>query len=351
MPPLDPARQRVPTRRVLWSVTPQQTNSPYIRDVVGAIEDQGWTVEPLTLTTVLRTPDQIVHIQWPEHVSRGASPVASALKHVRAALLVGAFRLRRHTIVLTAHNRAPHGTSNAIDAAFRRSVQRLARATIILVPGHEQVLRKDGAIADDSMVVTIPHPTHPPEVPIELAPARDRDLLVILGQIHPYHRILEFVTALDDGTNRHPVLVVGGVGDRHLLEELQTLASQRSWLTIRPGFADDEALKPVLASSTALVSLQRNTFNSGGPFYALPRGLPIVLNEGPQADDLREAVGEEWVFAVPEDVSTFDMDALDRWLDAERGLPDLEPFDVQVIAKEHIRLYELLRFSEPPLQF
>lgn len=335
--------QRVAESSVLWSVTPTQTNSPYVRDLVRGIETEGWTVQPLTLRAALTTSHRLVHIQWPEHVSRGSGPVKTALKHVRAALLVGAFRLRGHKIVLTAHNRAPHGESNAIDAAFRRTVQRLARATIVLVPGHEPVLRQDGAIAQGSKVVAINHPIHRPDAPTGLAPTRDRDQLVILGQIHPYHRILEFVTALDSGQNQRPVVVVGSVGDPLLLDELESLAAQRSWLTIRPGFADEEILEPILANSRAMVSLQRNTFNSGGPFYALPRGLPIVLNQGPQADHLRSLVGEEWIFAIPDDVSTLDVDELDRWLNVERDLPDLGPFDVRKIAQEHVDLYELLR--------
>ncbi len=337
--------------RVFWSVTPDQTTSPYIRDIVGAIERHGWQVEFLTLRALATSSGQVVHIQWPEHVSRGATTSATVVKNLRSAAIVVALRLRRHIVVLTAHNRVPHGAANRIDHIFRRGVQRLAAATVVLVPAHETQLRADGAIGSRPAVVTIPHPTHPPDTPLELEPASVRRTLVVLGQIHPYHQIQEFIETLDAAANSRPVLVVGGVGDDALLDRLETYARDREWLTVRPGFASDEELVPILTSAAAIVSLQRNTFNSGGPFYALPRRLPIIINEGAQADDLREHVGPDWVYAVPAKIDALDVTDLEDWLDRTRSSPDLSRYEVEVIAQKHIELYELLRSCAPPLQF
>lgn len=328
---------------VLWSVTPEQTSSPYIRDLARALSSFGWSVESMTLRRLCTSTGQLVHIQWPEHVSRGPTALETAAKHARSVLLLAAIRLRGHRVVLTAHNRAPHGASDAADSVFRRAIQRLAAAMIVLVPGHEATLRQDGAIGPGTRVVTIEHPTHPPIEPLTLAPQDERQLLVMLGQIHPYHKVLEFVRALDAGGNARPVLIAGGVGDADLLTELESFAAPRPWLTVRPGFIDDADLVPILASAAAMVSLQHNTFNSGAPFYALPRGLPIVLNAGAQADDLRESVGDEWVFSVPSSVEQIDVGALEDWLARPRTTPNLDRFDVVEIARKHIGLYELLR--------
>ena len=120
---------------------------------------------------------------------------------------------------------------------------------------------------------------------------------------------------------------------------------------MRPGISSDEELAPILADAAAVVSLQRNTFNSGGPFYALPRNLPIIINQGGQADDLHEHVGADWVYAVPTTVRSLDVPDLEEWLGRTRSSPDLSRYEVDVIAQEHIELYELLRSSVPPLQF
>lgn len=329
--------------RVIWSVTPDQTQSPYIRDIALSLEANGWTVQPLTLQTIARTSQQVVHIQWPEHVSRGASTAATVAKHVRAVGVLAALRVRKHAVVLTAHNQAPHGKSDPFDAWFRRSVQRHAAAVVLLVPGHRDPLTHDGAINKDSVVQVILHPTHNPDTPLELLPQAERTQLVVLGQIHPYHQIEEFLDALDAQGNSRPVLVVGGVGDDAMLARLTDSLSRRPWLSIRPGFADDATLEPILSRSAAIVSLQRNTFNSGGPFYALPRGLPIIMSNGPQATDIANRVGDGWVFSVPENVAALDLAELDKWVDGERGAPTLEDFDVERIAAQHIELYELLQ--------
>ena len=330
--------------RVFWSVTPHQTQSPYIRDLANAVEALGCQVEPLTLRAVAKTTHQIVHIQWPEHVSRGPSTATTIAKHGRALALLAALRIRKHAIVLTAHNRAPHGESDTFDAWFRRAVQKHAAATILLVPGHQQTLEADGAIGDNTLVRTIPHPTHPPDGPLALRPEAERTQLVVLGQIHPYHRIEEFIAALEAQDNTRPVLIIGGVGDEALLSRLSQKAHTLPWLTIQPGFADDDTLEPILEESAAIVSLQRNTFNSGGPFYALPRGLPIIMSSGAQASDINEHAGDDWVFAVPDDVGSLDVATLNAWLDRKRTKPVLERFAIDRIAAAHIELYELLQF-------
>ncbi len=329
--------------RVFWSVTPQQTQSPYIRDIAGAIEALGCRVESLTLRAIAQSSQEIVHIQWPEHVSRGPSTPATFAKHGRAVALLAALRLRKHAIVLTAHNRAPHGESDPFDAWFRRTVQKHAAAMVLLVPGHHATLEQDNAIGDNTIVRTIAHPTHPPANPLTLRPDSERTQLVVLGQIHPYHRIEEFIDALTAQNNTRPVLIIGGVGDEALLARLRQKAHALSWLTVQPGFADDATLEPILENSAAIVSLQRNTFNSGGPFYALPRGLPIIMSSGAQASNIDELAGDDWVFAVPDDVGSLDLASLNTWLDRKRTKPVLEPFAIDRIAAAHIELYELLQ--------
>jgi len=326
--------------RVFWSVTPEQTKSPYIRDIADEISARGWRVEPFSLRDLLATSGEVVHVQWPEHVSRGSSTMSTAAKHARTLPLLAALRLRNHSVVLTAHNRAPHGTSDAIDAWFRSRLEALAEAVIVLVPGHEDTLRSDGAIGPHARVVSIPHPVHWPPAPIEFV--AERNLLVVLGQIHPYHQIEEFIEAFDHAVCPYDVLIAGGVGDTELTDQLQQRAAENDWLTVRPGFATDADLAPFLARAAAVVSLQRRTFNSGGPFFALPRNLPIIMTAGAQAEHLSATVGTEWVFPVPASVHDLDCAELNAWLGHNRSVPDLSSFNLDEIAALHIELYGLL---------
>jgi len=329
-------------QRVLWSVTPAQTNSPYIRDVAKAISARGWTIEPFSLRGLVASRAEIVHVQWPEQVSRGPSHLSTVAKHARAIPLLAALKARNHSVVLTAHNRAPHGNSDAMDAWFRRRLEALARAVIVLVPEHESALREDGAIGPDAQVVTILHPAHWPSTPV--IPAPNRDLLIVLGQIHPYHQIEAFLDAFDHTACPYDVLVAGGVGDQEYADRLAQRAARTAWLTVRPGFADDDVLAPFLARAAAIVSLQRKTFNSGGPFFALPRNLPILMTEGPQADHLTATVGDAWIYPISNSVHDLDCVKLNSWLGQDRSVPELKPFSLDGIATAHIELYELLRF-------
>ena len=328
------------SRRVLWSVVPEQTSSPYVRDIVGSLRGSGWTVEPLSLQRLLSSTNEIVHIQWPEHVSRGASTPATLAKHLRTAPLLGALQARGHCVVVTAHNRAPHGTSDAVDSWFRSQLLTRADTIVVLVPGHGTELQAASAGGTHTEFRTIPHPIHAPESPIDQQ--ETRDLLIVLGQIHPYHLIEEFLDGFDPEQCSVDVLVAGGVGDAELVDRLENRARTNDWLTVMPGFADEATLQPHLRRCAAIVSLQHNTFNSGGPFFALPRNIPIVMSAGAQADDLIATVGPEWVFPVT-DPRSLDCVALHGWLRGGREQPTLERFSLEAITAAHIELYELLR--------
>lgn len=331
------------TPRVFWSVTPEQTKSPYIGLIASHIRSAGWTVDQLSLRELWRSSGELVHIQWPEHVSRGAGAMTTVAKHFRALPLLAALRVRKHQVILTAHNRAPHGESDAVDAWFRSQLEALAAAVILLVPGHEDELRTSGALNATATVVTIPHPLSEPSGTPSGGLPGERNLLVVLGQIHPYHQIEEFLDALETAGFDRDILVAGGVGDHELSDRLVERAAKNPRLTVRVGFADEAVLAPYLAQALAVVSLQRNTFNSGGPFFALPQHLPIIMSAGAQADNLAETVGSEWVFPVPVHVNDLDVEALDGWLTSPRTEPALDSFSLEGITTAHIRLYELLR--------
>lgn len=335
---------RTTPRRVVWSVTPDQSHSAYVKDVVSGLRTAGWTVDSLSLQDVASTQEQIIHIQWPEHVSRGPNPAKTAAKHARALMLLAAFRARKHRIIVTAHNIAPHGDSDPFDVWFREQILKMAETMIVLIPGHENQLRKLGQIHRDLQVVHIDHPI----ASSEAGPGSDasRDGLLILGLIHPYHRILEFVDALISLGSTRPVDIVGDIGDNALVEQLEQRSATHDWLTISAGYVPNERLEPILDRTAAVVSLQKVPFNSGGPYFAFDRRLPVLLTEGSQAKYLKEAIGDEWVFEVPTNERLLDLESLKTWIDSPRATPHLDDFVTDAIAKKHADVYELTLTGE-----
>lgn len=337
---------KVDQQRVVWSVTPDQSRSPYIGDIVGGLRSAGWTVDSLSLRNLASTKGQIVHIQWPEHVSQGPTRAKTAAKHLRAAGLLAAIRLRKHRVVVTAHNIAPHGKSDPFDAWFRSQILSLAEVMVVLVPGHEVELRRLGQVHPNQRIVVSAHPVVPetPQAPHqrEAGEPNTQSGLIVLGLIHPYHRILEFVDALIAQSSTRPVHIIGSSADSDLVDELEQRAAKYDWLSISSGYLSDEELAPVVAGAAAVVSLQKVPFNSGAPFFALARNLPVVLTKGSQAADMKEVVGDGWIFEAPTNVQSLDVAALDSWLAQEREAPRLDRYTVEAVATEHIDMYELL---------
>jgi len=326
------------SQRIYWSVVPEQTTSPYIVDIATSLRAHGWNVEPFTLRKLLGSENEIVHIQWPEHVSRGATAVSTIAKHIRAAPLIAALRARNHRIVVTAHNRAPHGDSDPIDEWFRSRVMSMADAVVVLVADHaEEVRTTTGAHTEFR---TIPHPIVVSPTPHEFDPTRN--LLIVLGQIHPYHLIEEFLDGFRHDECPYDVLVTGAVGDEELAARLVERAQNHEWLTVVPGYMDNEALDLYVRRCAALVSLHGNNFNSGGPYFALTQQLPVIMSSGAQADDLLATLGDEWVFPITQPPH-YSCAELNSWLDMNRSNPRLERFSLESVTTAHIELYELLR--------
>lgn len=325
---------------VYWSVTPEQSSSPYVRTVVAGLRDRGVTVSPIGLLPCLRTSGSIVHIQWPEHVSRGASPTKTALKQARAFGLLAIARARGHAIVLTAHNRVPHHETNAVDSHFRNRVYANADALVALVGEHFDLLMLDGTIDAQTRREVIPHPLVSPVLAKEHTPSDGP--LVILGQIHSYHLVEEFVAAWERSNLRREAIIIGAAGDKELVSRLEGRALNHDRLSVHVGFMPDDELGDVLTRAAAIIALQRNPFNSGAPFDALPRGLPIVLSAGAQADDLTRTVGAEWVFTMPAEPHADDIASLEAWLGIDRTEPSLHPYQPDVVCEAHIELYRSL---------
>ncbi len=327
-----------PLTSVVWSVTPEQTDSPYVRDIVDGLRSRGVGVTPISLGELWRSTGRVVHIQWPEHVSRGPGAARTAAKHVRALGVLAALTARDHRLVLTAHNRVPHGSSDPFDAWFRRQLYARADRTVVLVDEHVRELTALGQLSRNAQTVTIPHPMH---ISDDAGGRNPGGPLVVLGQIHPYHLIEPFLDALRSAGSTREVLVIGTVGDAALVDRLRARADDA--LEVRPGFVPEDELNALLRESSALVALQRNGFNTGGPFTGLPRGLPIVMSKSAQSRSLIEALGADWIFPVGERPNAENVGKLDEWLKKPRAMPDLDAFAIERVVGLHIELYELLR--------
>lgn len=318
-------------------MVPSLTASIYISSLVTALEDQGVDVQRMSLRTLARSSGELVHIQWPEHVSNAPGRLKGMVKGARSLLLLGVLRARQHRVLLTAHNPEPHFPSNVVDRIFRRSIERMAEEIIVMAPGQVAELEAAGIANVRGRASVVRHPMR---LPRDVPSTSPDGALLLLGIIASYHQPCQFVEALAAAGSTRSVIVVGSVGEQETLKSLERLAETHEWLDVRAGFLPDDDLVDLLDSTAAIVALQRNAFNSGAPFFAFPHGLPVVLSESALVDDLRQIVGPEWVHSVPRDPREMDVRALEAFLSEERHDVDLSPFSPALIAEQHVTIYE-----------
>ena len=325
---------------VHWSIVPSQTSSPYVIDVVGEIERQGVRVSRMSVRALARQKAQVVHIQWPEHVSRGPGRIRTIAKSLRAAGILAVCQSRGHRIVLTAHNLEPHLTSSRFDEWFRRRVEHLADAIVVMAHGHARELEESGVADVRRRARVIRHPMAAGQ---DRAPNTKRGPLVVLGLLASYHRPHDVVRALAALGSTRPVVVVGAVGEAEVLDELRALEADHAWLDLRPGFMPDDELDRLITESSAIVALQQHPFNSGAPFVAIPNGRPVVLTTSALAEDLARTIGDDWVYPLPADLESLDLTAFESFLRRERRPPDFDGYRVETVGAQHIDLYRELQ--------
>lgn len=216
--------------------------------------------------------------------------------------LAAALRGRGSTLVVTVHNRGPHGRGGSPTVV---RAARLASAVVV----HTDALQQ-WAGEHHLRGVRLPFP--PPDVsrvsdPLltreSLGIPRDRIVVSLLGYLHHYKGVDVLVDALTRAVARVPhlpvhVLLAGRLPPGGAVAAAVTEASDDPHLTLRPGWLEEVQLSALLDLTDIVALPYREIDNSGSGSLARSRGLPAVASDLP---GLREIFGDAAVYVPRED--------------------------------------------------
>lgn len=236
-------------------------------------------------------------------------------------LALGAvLRARGATLVVTVHNRGPHGQGESPTVV---RAARQADAVVVHTDALEQWARQRGLV-----VVRLPFP--PPDVRGadgagmtrgQLGVPDGRLLVSLLGYLHHYKGVDLLVRALEQARSRDPqlpvhLLLAGRVpGDRVVQQALDS-ARGRPDVTLRPGWLEEAELADLLELTDVVALPYRDIDNSGSGALARSRGVPAVASDLP---GLREIFGDAAVYVPVGDVRAL----ADALLDLPRTMVEL----------------------------
>lgn len=303
-----------------------------------------------------------VHVHWLERPFWAAGSRKRPLKIAAYALLVlRLLRLRGTRLVWIVHDPTPHNMASnlflqdrLLRAAWRIYVRKLlgmVDGLIFLSEVHRAEVAEHYPRLAGLPWLIAPHPHYRGAYSDETTREAARDALAI----DPEAPVLAFVGNMrryknPDGLARaftsSPVagtLLLAGKPDSEAYEvELQELAGADVRIKTSFDFLPDDHIQLYLRACDAAIFPYRDVTNSGSALLALSFDRPVVVPDLPIFRELRDAVGEEWVYLYQGELEGSLIEDIMTWARRPRGVPNLYAFDPATIALSTAHFFQTL---------
>lgn len=309
------------------------TSNPYV-DLLE--ESFGPAVEPSRFTyrrAVFGRYD-VLHVQWPEYIFRGSTPVKALVKAVPGFALLLRLWIFGVPVVATVHNLEAHERAGLLE---RIQVGLLARLTTVNIYLNESELN------DMSSGVVVLHGDYPSHTSRPRTRGRNSTQALFFGQVRPYKGVEDLIRAA--GEHEGLDLEIAGLAlDAAYAESLRRSASGDTSVRLSFGHLGDEELDDLIRTADLVVLPYKKMYNSGAVLLALGNGTPVLIPRSGATSALAQEVGEKWVTLFDSPVSASDIEhaqqaALSIGIDE---VPDLSRRDRALVGRLHEKLYRLL---------
>jgi glycosyltransferase involved in cell wall biosynthesis len=320
-----------------WPARKNAQHNPFQSLMSDALERSGWEVREFSpLRSVLRNAD-VWHWHWPDghfaHTGRwGARTRGLELR----ALLVFA-RLRGTSVVWTAHNLGNHEGRNAnVEARFMRYFHRsIAGVHFLSHATRSEAYRQYPALAGIPSCV-IPHGHYRATVRTMTKEVARAELgldgagavLAFVGKIRRYKGVGLLVEAFDRMPDPLSHLIVAGAVGDDSSAYLRRKSDANPQISLFLQHLNERELSLMVSAADFAVFPYTKVANSGSALLALSLDRPILVPALGTFLELKEEVGERWVYCYEPPLSTDTLVAAIHHFSSNDMLrPNLEEFD------------------------
>jgi beta-1,4-mannosyltransferase len=336
-----PSRKSRPTKIMMSPGAVDDADNPFVPMLIDSLADRVMVI-PFSWAGAFCLRYDVLHIHWPERLTKHPNRARAALKAAAFILLMCWNRLRRVSNVATVHNIDPHEGTGKFERLVLTLWTRSCRSRIFL--------SKAGLDADSmGNGVHIPHGDYAPfllklgRAPQDATP----DSVLTFGYLRPYKGIEKLLRLIHrDGPLR---LVVAGKplsqSYANTLEELAILAGEKT-VELVPRSLSPEMLVDAIARAEVVILPYSRIYNSGAALLALSSGRPLIVTKSPSIQELQSEVGDEWVTTLQDSWEWADvLEAVEvlRANASRRGaVPLFDSRSWDSVSAAHVKLYEEL---------
>lgn len=331
-----------------------ESSNPYTGLFADALVGAGLDVRGLKK---LPAGPAVLVFHWPdEFFVQPRNPMRAA----RVLLALLRLRLGKwlsgQRIIWVAHNVTPHGSDPAKFSAARRSFFGLVDGLVFLSrSSRAEVIASYPSLRDLPHVI-LPHGIYPHvgRAPSTAPPAAGRAVRLALAGLVKRYKNPELAARLTEALQPEEahLLIAGACDDATLRSELEGIAARAAHVELRWGYLDDAELEAAIDESDALLLPYRQILNSGSALLALSRFRPVIAPHLGSLPELRDQVGDDWLWLYEGELDEPKLRSAIAWLRARRpdGPPDLSLHDWAAIGRSAARFIRQLVEQDPTRQ-
>lgn len=304
-----------------------------------AISREGYTVRGFRWSSLGFEKADVIILHWPDELLSVKGKMGLVRSVIKLATIRIAKLLWRAKIIWIAHNATPHDAVQScamITRSFLRSLD-----GVVYLSGYSQQLIRNlyPEVRTCKSLVTV-HGHYRGAACIQETPwARSRDNIRLLhfGRIRPYKNIDALVEAVRSIAGLD-LAIVGMVDDRTLRAAIEASVHQAPHVTLdfRETAISDAELATIVDSADAVVLPYRNILNSGSALFSLSRNRPVLAPNMGSLPELRESVGDEWVYLYEGEVDRQVLRDFRNWLITTKrgGVAPLDAYEWSRVGRE-----------------
>jgi beta-1,4-mannosyltransferase len=273
--------------------------------VIEGIWSSGW------LLRHLRRGD-IIHVHWPSFLYFDPqSGPRTAFRLVRLAALMAFAKLRRATIVWTAHNLYPHegGSELLAHRVGRRITVAFADHVCVHGPSAATIVTRELKVRESRLRIghhphwidCYPNTVTRTESRARLAIPAEVFLYVFIGRCRPYKGLESLIEAFPSAPQPAQLLIAGHFSSPQYLESVKALALRTPQVVLAPRSIPDEEMQVYLNAADCVVLPYRDVLTSGTALLALSFGRPVIA---PDLGSMRDHIdAKSGILYDPDDPS------------------------------------------------
>lgn len=319
----------------------------YVEPFAAVFENAGWKVAALDWRIVPVLSGRLMILHWPDEFHASPDARSRVLSWARIVLMALSRRLFGVRWVWVVHNLAPHDSKDSTPRLWRAFTNRLDGLIFLSRDSRAALL------SDCPDLSVLPHliTRHGDYRTGALTPPSGwrrpmrTTRLQFVGQVRPYKNLEKLFDAardLDDGT----LLGVAGFAAANLGAELRLKSAGilALRLDLRSDPLDEVELERIVDLSDAVVLPYRQILNSGAALFALSRNRPVIAPALGSLLELRDIVGEQWVYLYDGELTGEVLRDATAWARTADRPPmcRLEPFDWAVLGPQLVGFAERL---------